>query len=257
MRDYSKVSSQFWTGKTGKMLRGDPQAQIVALYLMTSPHANMIGVFNCPPVYIAHETGSPLEGALEGLQRLSEGGFCTYDEDTEIIWVHEMAKFQIGCSLKDNDNRVKDIQKQYECLPKGKIRRGFYEKYGVAYCLTNVDNDGNSNKPLASPLEAPPKPETETGAEAGAGAEENPPPPPSKIKFLDAVYLTEIERQKLQEAIGQKNLEIGIEQLDYSITVKGGKYTDHYKTLLNWNKRGFLVGGGNGNENKGERVVNL
>ena len=28
MRDYSKVNGQFWTGKTGKALRGDAQAQL-------------------------------------------------------------------------------------------------------------------------------------------------------------------------------------------------------------------------------------
>jgi predicted phage replisome organizer len=70
--------------------------------------------------------------------------------------------------------------------------------------------------------------------------------PPPKNKFLDSVYLTEGEHQKLQEVLGQKSLDIGIEQLDYSITVKGGKYQDHYKTLLNWFKRGFLNGNGDG-----------
>jgi hypothetical protein len=70
-----------------------------------------------------------------------------------------------------------------------------------------------------------------------------------KIKYRDSVYLADHEYKKLQEAIGQKNLDVGIEQLDYSITVKGGKYNDHYKTLLNWFNRGFLKekSGGNGN----------
>jgi hypothetical protein len=66
------------------------------------------------------------------------------------------------------------------------------------------------------------------------------PPPPPKVKHLDSVYLTAHEYQKLQEVLGQKSLEAGIEKLDYSITVKGGKYKDHYKTLLNWHKRGYL-----------------
>jgi hypothetical protein len=63
--------------------------------------------------------------------------------------------------------------------------------------------------------------------------------------------LTEEEHRKLLEAIGQKNLDSGIEQLDYSITVKGGKYQDHYKTLMNWHRRGFLdkTGGNNGSGN--------
>jgi len=61
-----------------------------------------------------------------------------------------------------------------------------------------------------------------------------------KIKYLDSVFLTDQEYKKLQEVLGQKSLDDAIEKLDYSITVKGGKYKDHYKTILNWNKRGFL-----------------
>ncbi|MFA5300792.1 MAG: hypothetical protein WC389_21590 [Lutibacter sp.] len=70
-----------------------------------------------------------------------------------------------------------------------------------------------------------------------------------KKKYLDSVYLTEQEYKKLQEALGQKSLDEAIEKLDYSITVKSGKYKDHYKTILNWNKRGFL--NGNTTNNKG------
>jgi uncharacterized protein YlbG (UPF0298 family) len=69
---------------------------------------------------------------------------------------------------------------------------------------------------------------------------------PQKTKYLDSVFLSEPEYTKLQEAIGQKSLELGIEKLDYSITVKGGKYKNHYKVLLNWFKRGFLNENGSG-----------
>jgi hypothetical protein len=162
MRDYSKVSGQFWTGKTGKSLRGDMQAQLVAVYLMTSPHANMIGVFHCPIIYIAHEIGCPIEGATKGLKTLCEGGFCTYDEDTETVWVHEMAKFQIDEQLKPADRRVSGIQKLYENMPEGHIKTGFFEKYRESFLL--VDNCKNS-KPLTSPLQAPTKPEAGTGTE--------------------------------------------------------------------------------------------
>lgn len=116
MRDYSKVNGQFWTGKTGKALRGDAQAQIVAMYLVTSPHSNMIGVYHCPILYVAHETGLPIEGASKGLQRLIEGEYCTYDEASETVFVHEMAKYQIGESLSPNDKQVKGVQKQFDVI---------------------------------------------------------------------------------------------------------------------------------------------
>ncbi len=37
MRDYAVVSPRFWTGDTGRFLRQHPDAQRLALYLMTCP----------------------------------------------------------------------------------------------------------------------------------------------------------------------------------------------------------------------------
>lgn len=58
MRDYGKVSPHFWIGRTGKELRqAGPESQLVALYLLTSPHANMIGLYYMPLAFLSHETG--------------------------------------------------------------------------------------------------------------------------------------------------------------------------------------------------------
>lgn len=185
MRDYSKISSSFWTGKTGRSLRGDMETQLVALYLMNNSHDNMIGVFTCPLVYIAHETGIPLEGASKGLQRLIKEGFCTYDDETETVWVHEMAHYQIGDEIKRNDNRLVSIIKSYEKMPESLIKRGFYERYKDDFYLPECINSTKNTKPLGSPLEAPPKPEavteTETVTETGkskalVATSENSPP---------------------------------------------------------------------------------
>ena len=68
MRDYATVAPQFWLGKTGRELRKKgAEAQVVSFYLMTSPHANMLGLYYLPILYIAHETGLGLEGASKGL----------------------------------------------------------------------------------------------------------------------------------------------------------------------------------------------
>ena len=139
MRDYGKISPTFWIGKTGKELRGDPSAQIVALYLMTSPHAEMTGVFNFPVIYIAHETGLSLEGATKGLERLCKSGFCTFEADTDTIFVHEMARYQIGEDLKGNDNRVLGVKKIYKGMPDSPIKTAFFNRYKDDYFLTKKE----------------------------------------------------------------------------------------------------------------------
>lgn len=175
MRDYSKVSASFWTGATGKALRGDPAAQMVCLYLMTSPHANLIGVYHCPILYIAHETGLTLQGASKGLQRAIEGGFCTYDEASEVVFVHAFARYQLldgsGDSLKPKDNRVSAVLKAVANIPSASLRAAFVAEYASAI----PGLEAPKQKGLARGLEAPPKPETETGAETEA---EKPPYPP-------------------------------------------------------------------------------
>lgn len=139
MRDYGKVSPQFWTGKTGKRLRGEAEAQLVALYLMTSPHANMIGVYHVPVLYLAHETGLPLEGARKGLQRCIEVGFCVYDDVSETVFVMEMAAHQVGATLKASDNRARHIAKLYQGIAESRVRQAFFERYGRPFDLRCPD----------------------------------------------------------------------------------------------------------------------
>ena len=57
MREYAKVSPTFWTGDTGRSLRGDPDAQRVAFYLLTCSNANMIGLYYLPLPTLCHEIG--------------------------------------------------------------------------------------------------------------------------------------------------------------------------------------------------------
>lgn len=173
MRDYAKVAPQFWLGGTGKALRGDSGAQIVALYLMTSPHATMIGVFHCPVMYIAHETGLSVEGASKGLQRVIEEGFCTFDHDRELVWVHEMARFQIGAELKPKDNQVPAIRRAFLQIPECQIRRGFHARYQAAFHLPEIDDipteiEGAS-KGVGRAFKAPSKPGTGAGEGTGSG----------------------------------------------------------------------------------------
>ena len=159
--NYGMVRSSFWTGATGRALRRDVDAQVVGMYLMTSPHANIIGVYRCPVEYISIETGRGFEGASKGLQKLHEIGFSTYDPETETIWVHEMARHQIGDALKAGDNRLKHIARFFGEIENSHIKQAFFEKYGAAYHLPQPPPPAGlaspfegASKPLRSPFEA-------------------------------------------------------------------------------------------------------
>lgn len=138
MRDYSKVAPTFWTGQTGRQIKeSGPESVIVALYLMTSPHANMLGLYYCPLAYIANDTGLSMQGASKGLQRSIEAHLCAYDAPSEVVWVYEMAGYQIEWQLKPGDKRVSGIAREYAKLPKCPFLSEFFDKYAAAFHMDN------------------------------------------------------------------------------------------------------------------------
>lgn len=166
LRDYAKVAPQFWTGETGRYLReAGRDAQVVALYLITGPNANMIGLYYLALPTLCHEVGISRQGALKalrrpsegppkGLQRGSEGGFARYDEVTETVWVPEMARFQIGESLKPKDNRIVGIVREAEAVRNSPFIIDFYEKYRESFHLPEEGPWEGLRRPLEGPSEA-------------------------------------------------------------------------------------------------------
>lgn len=137
MRGYAKFGPTFWTGETGKAIRRrGSDALLVAAYLISSPHSNMLGLYYQPVLYMAHETGLGIDGATKGLAACIECGFCSYDESTEMIWVHEMAAWQIADELSPGDKRCKGIQKDYEALPENPFLDAWLDRYINAFHLS-------------------------------------------------------------------------------------------------------------------------
>lgn len=155
MRDYGAVSPQFWIGQTGKALRGHMEAQLVALYLMTSPHANMIGVYYCPIDTIAKETGLTLEGASEALRSLEEANYCHFDPSTEEVFVVRMAVFQVGEQLEARDNRCKGIARDVEKIMSAQLQSGFRAIYSGAF---HLPEPALKTAPKPIPTQAPSEP---------------------------------------------------------------------------------------------------
>lgn len=154
MRDYSKVSPRFWTGDTGRQIRTlGPEAQVIAFYLFTCPSANMLGLYYLALPTLCHETGSSLEGALKALRSLENIGFAYYDQESEHVYLPNMAREQIGESLKEKDNRAIAVRRELESLRKTPFFNDFVTRYRDAYHLQDIQ----LNKPLASPSEAPSK----------------------------------------------------------------------------------------------------
>lgn len=152
MRDYAKIAPSFWNGPTGRQIRAlGPEAQLIAIYLLSCPSASMIGLYYLPLPILCHETGSSIEGASKALRSLDEIGFCQYDAETEQVWVIEMAKWQIGEQLDERDKRVKAVRRVVNTLVNSPFINAFLDRYAEAYHLDEM-------KPLRRGIEAPSKP---------------------------------------------------------------------------------------------------
>lgn len=182
MRKYSSITPKFWIGKTGRKLRCDISAKLVAAYLLSCPNNDMTGVFYCPLCQISAETGLPLEapsvplpspfqgplkGIREALEPLQREDFAIYDYESEYVFVKKMALFQIAPELKPTDKRVTGIRTAIESMPDN-FKYLFIKEYNECFNLGfknipspeiqefGVQTQEGDDLP-SSPIEAPSK----------------------------------------------------------------------------------------------------
>ena len=89
----------------------------------------------------------------------------------------------------------------------------------------------------ASPTQAEAEAEAEAEADKEKRDRKETRPPQKKTLFLEFVYLTEEEHQKLIEHLGDKDTHAYIERLNNYIGSKGKRYKSHYHTILNWSSK--------------------
>jgi hypothetical protein len=111
MRDYGKVQTGFWG--SGTMQGLDSDARLLALYLLTSPHTTMIGVFRLPDAYACEDLGWTAERLRNGFETLSKIGFSKYCEKTKWVWVVKFLDF----NKPENPNQWKAASKLAAAIP--------------------------------------------------------------------------------------------------------------------------------------------
>ena len=109
MRSYAQIVPTFWTRGSGKKLRGKPYAQVLAIYFMTGPTANMIGLYYVPRITILNDTGIPESELEAALKAVADVQIAFYDPVDELVYVPECATYQVGQVLKPGDTKRKTI----------------------------------------------------------------------------------------------------------------------------------------------------
>jgi hypothetical protein len=149
MRTQATIVPTFWTRGSGKKLRGHPNAQVLALYFMTSPQSTMVGLYYEPLTTILHDTGLTEAQFREALPLVSE--IALYDEQEGLVYLPEGAAHQVGATMSIKDNKRKSILAQLEVYGGHPFVRRWMERYYVPY---NFSHEGIP-EPLRSPYEPP------------------------------------------------------------------------------------------------------
>ncbi len=111
MRDYGRVYSSFWQSPEMRALPED--ARTLAMYLLTSPHGNLIGCFRLPDAYAADDLQWPLQRVAEGFAKLQSVAFVTRDEATKWVFITKYLKW----NAFENPNVAKAAHKAFDQVP--------------------------------------------------------------------------------------------------------------------------------------------
>ena len=91
MRDYGKVQTTFWTSEDTSSM--SDTGRMLALYLLTSPHSNILGCFHLPIGYVSEDLKWSPERVEEGFAELLEKGFATRDNASKWVVLHAYLKW--------------------------------------------------------------------------------------------------------------------------------------------------------------------
>lgn len=166
MRDYGRVYSSFWQSPETRALSED--GRTLALYLLTSPHANLIGCFRLPDAYAADDLQWASGRVSEGFRELAEKGFLTRDDGTKWVFIRKYLKW----NGFENGNVAKAAAKAFDQAPNGLVKSllalallEFGEHLSAEFrslCESEAAKDWNPSRTLPKPFANPePEPEPE------------------------------------------------------------------------------------------------
>ena len=146
MRDYGRVHATFWSSHTIKALSED--ARTLALYLMTCPHATIVGCFRLPDGYACEDLGWVSERVKKGFDELLANGFANRCETTKWVWILK----HLDWNPPENPNQRKSAAKIALSIPDAcSWKQAFMRVCGRSLEILS-DENGNGFETLEKPF---------------------------------------------------------------------------------------------------------
>ena len=131
---YTRVESRFWQDE--KMRTVSDDARYLMLYLLTSPHRNILGLYFLPFPYACFDLGWDEKRFKKALEELLKTGGIAYDALSHVVLVKNYLKH----NPLENPNQVKSAIVKLDELPETHLFQSF---------LTIIKQ---SDKPFIQPL---------------------------------------------------------------------------------------------------------
>ncbi len=259
---YRKISQSFWEGDLAAFLRGDAEAGLLALYLVTSPHVNPIGCYRCSKATMSDDLGWDVTEALNRLSGSSTNSrgdylaepFVVVDHHYRMVFVVEFARHEWTDSPHPENNRVKGLVKMLPQMTsvsrKSFVWKNFSQRYGVSWgtvlgrllddlvSTTEVLRDDLRSLPEVVGYETPraragARQDQDQDQDLGSG-EKNPPTPQGGKPPAPSKSSKQIRGRKIPDVdIPPELHRIGIDQSAFEQRVLGMSKT---KPLPAWQK---------------------
>jgi len=116
---YTRVESRFWQDE--KMRAVSDDVRYLMLYLLTSPHRNILGFYFLPSPYACFDLGWDEKRFQKGLQELLQTGRVKYDARAHVVLVQNYLKH----NPLENPNQVKSAIERLEEMPQTPLFQDF------------------------------------------------------------------------------------------------------------------------------------
>ena len=111
MRIYGSIQTCFWENSDAQKL--SDQGKLLATYLFTGPHSNMLGCFRLPAGYITEDLNWDIHKVKNAFEELSEANFITREETSGWLLISNFLKW----NPIQNPKQSKGVQKLFDAVP--------------------------------------------------------------------------------------------------------------------------------------------
>ncbi len=141
---YSAISRRFWHDE--KVRAWSNETKLLAIYLLSSPHSNMLGLYVLPLQYAAYDLDMTIEQVKKGMAELDS--FCEYDPTTSVVLVYKFLQYNI---IKNPNQAKGAVTKLYD-LPETTLFKQFRNSL-INSCATVEKPEKDDSKKIQHPTE--------------------------------------------------------------------------------------------------------